>query len=59
MDVLRYMARFFWRRDSESAVMLSISLTGYFTRRDLRQLADYFAACAEVAGANRPNNSES
>lgn len=47
-DVIKHMWRFFWRRDSESACILAIALTGWLDRSDLRILADYFKACVEA-----------
>jgi hypothetical protein len=47
-DVIYYTWQLFWRRDSESACILAIALTGWLDRSDLRILADYFKACVEA-----------
>lgn len=40
--------RFAWRRDSESAVILAISLQRWITWRDCRDLGAYYMASADV-----------
>ena len=57
-SVMKWILRWLWRKDSESASCVCIDLADTMSDKDLREMSDYFRAVIENREARANGNQE-